>query len=275
MQGQYGLQGAQLGMQAAGLTQNVGQAQLAAAGQQGQLGMQAAAQQFQNAGYDAQTAMQMAQLQQTQQQQQLAQSQSLQGIGALQGQLAGQQGQLGLQSAGQFGQLAGQQAGLAGQYANIAGQQANILGQQSQLQQQIGQGIGGLATQQFGVGQQVAQGLGSLGGQLGNLGVQQAALGQTAQGLGQQDVNFQYNLGAQLQRQTQAELDAQRATSMQTALQPTQQLAFLSDIYKGAPSTQMAATTQNQAAPSPFQQVAGLATGALATAGAAKTAGLF
>jgi hypothetical protein len=186
-----------------------------------------------------------------------------------------QQAGLGQSAASLYGQLGTSEAGLAGQYANIAGQQANILGQQSQLQQQIGQGIGGLATQQFGVGQQMAQGLGSLGGQLGNLGVQQAALGQTAQGLGQQDVNFQYNLGSQVQRQTQAELDAQRATSMQTALQPQQQLAFLSDIYKGAPSTQMSAMTQNQAAPSPFQQVAGLATGALATAGAAKTAGIF
>jgi hypothetical protein len=180
-----------------------------------------------------------------------------------------------MQAAGQFGQLAGQQGALAGQYANIAGQQANILGQQSQLQQQIGQGIGGLATQQFGVGQQMAQGLGSLGGQLGNLGVQQAALGQTAQGLGQQDVNFQYNLGAQLQRQTQAELDAQRATNMQTALQPMQQIGFLSDIYKGAPTSTMSALTKDQAAPSPFQQVAGLAAGALGTAGAVKQAGLF
>ena len=118
----------------------------------------------------------------------------------------------------------------------------------------------------------VGQGIGSLGTQLGNLGVQQAALGQTAQQLGQSDVNFLYNLGSMEQRQKQAELDALRSTQMQQAMQPYQQLAFLSDIYKGAPSTQMAVTQQQQAAPSPFQQIAGLGTGILGTAAAANAA---
>jgi hypothetical protein len=93
------------------------------------------------------------------------------------------------------------------------------------------------------------------------------------QGLGQQDVSFQYGLGQQQQTQQQRELDALRATQLQSAYQPFQQLAFLSDIYKGAPSTQMALTTQSAPAPSPFQQIAGVATGALATAGAIKQAG--
>jgi hypothetical protein len=275
-------------------TQTGLQTSLANLSNEQQAAVQNQAAQLQASGMNAQQAMQAAMANQGVQQQTNLANQAMQGQYGLQGAqmgmqaagltqnvgqaqigAAGQQGQLGMQAAGQYGQLAGQQAGLAGQYANIAGQQAGILGQQSQLQQQLGQGIGNLAGQQFGIGQQMAQGIGSLGGQLGNLGVQQAALGQTAQGLGQQDVNFQYNLGSQVQRQTQAELDAQRATSLQTALQPTQQLAFLSDIYKGAPSTQMSATTQNQAAPSPFQQIAGLGAGALATAGAAKTAGLF
>jgi hypothetical protein len=211
-------------------------------------------------GYQ-QAAGQAQQAFEQQQGRQLAQAQGFQGLGGLYGQQALQQAQLG--------------QGAAGLQGSLAGQQANIYGQQSQLGQSMAQGIGGLAGQQFGIGAQMSSGLGSLGGQLGNLGMQQASLGQTAQGLGQQDVNFQYNLGSQLQRQAQAELDAQRATSMQTAMQPQQQLAFLSDIYKGAPSTQMSAMTQNQAAPSPFQQIAGLGAGALATAGAAKTAGLF
>jgi len=211
-------------------------------------------------GYQ-QAAGQAQQAFEQQQGRQLAQAQGFQGLGGLYGQQALQQAQLG--------------QGAAGLQGSLAGQQANIYGQQSQLGQSMAQGIGGLAGQQFGIGAQMSSGLGSLGGQLGNLGMQQASLGQTTQALGQQDVNFQYNLGSQLQRQAQAELDAQRATSMQTAMQPQQQLAFLSDIYKGAPSTQMSAMTQNQAAPSPFQQIAGLGAGALATAGAAKTAGLF
>jgi hypothetical protein len=285
--------------QGQGLTQT-GATAGSLASQQGQLGLQAAQQQFQAAGYDANTAMQMAQLQQTQQQQGLAQSQALQGIGSLYGQQAAQQaglqqagaqyagnvGQnigaqqlqqagLGQSAAGLYGQLSGQQAGLAGQQAGIAGQQANILGQQSQLQQQLGQGIGNLAGQQFGIGSQMAQGLGSLGAQLGNMGVQQAALGQTAQQLGQGDVNFLYNLGSQEQRQNQAVADAQRASTLQKTMQPYQQMAFLSDIYKGAPSSQMAMTTQSQAAPSPFQQIAGLGTGIIGTAAAANKSGLF
>ena len=155
---------------------------------------------------------------------------------------------------------------------------ANIYGQQAQLGQNLGQGIGNLATGQFNIGSQMSQGLGSLGTQLGNMGVQQAALGQTAQQLGQNDTNFLYNLGSMQQRQSQAVLDAQRATTMQNAMQDQQRLAFLSDIYKGAPSSQMAMTQQSAAAPSPFQQIAGVGTGILGLAGAANAAnksGLF
>mgnify|MGYP003331992298 FL=1 len=243
MQAQYGIQGAQLGLQAADALRQAGIGTLGAGQQMGQLGLQGAG--------------------------------LTQAAGQGQMQAAGQQGQLSQGAAGLYGTLAGQQAGLAGQYAGVAGQQANILGQQSQLQQQLGQGIGNLASQQFGIGQQMAQGLGSLGTQIGNLGVQQAALGQTAQQLGQNDVNFLYNIGAQQQKQSQAELDALRATKMQEAMQPYQQLAFQSDIYKGAPSTQMAVTQQQQAAPSPFQQIAGLGTGLAATAAVANKSGLF
>jgi hypothetical protein len=132
-----------------------------------------------------------------------------------------------------------------------------------------------LATQQFGVGQNISQGLGSLGAQLGNMGVQQAGLGAQAQAMGQQDVNFQYNLGAQQQRQSQAELDALRATQMQQALQPQQQLAFVSDIYKGAPSTQMAITQQQTPTPSPFQQIAGLGVAGVSAAAAGARAGIL
>jgi hypothetical protein len=139
----------------------------------------------------------------------------------------------------------------------------------------LGQGIGSLAAQQFGIGSQLAQGLGSLGMQQANLGSQNAAMGQQAQALGQQDVNFQYNLGAQQQRQQQAELDATRQNQLQKNMQPYQQLGFLSDIYKGAPSTQMGVTTSSQATPSPFQQIAGLGTGILSTAAAGKAAGII
>jgi hypothetical protein len=241
-------------------------------------------------------------------QQQQRQMQSGQGIGQLElqagstlGQQQAQQAQLGQGAAGQFlqagqqyGNLASQGGALAGQesainqnIANLLMQQAQarnqaaqttagIYGQQGQQLQQLGQGIGQLAGQQFGIGQQTAQGLGALGGQLGQLGVQQGALGQTAQAINQGDINFLYNVGQAQQAFNQQDLDAQRATEMQKIYAPYQQAAFLSDIQRGAPSTQMATSAVSAPSASPFQQAAGIALGGLSTAAALqKTKGLF
>jgi hypothetical protein len=196
----------------------------------------------------------------------LQQAQGFQGIGGLYGQQALQQAQLGQGAAGLQGNLAGQQAGLASLYGNVAGQQANIYGQQSQLGQSMASGIGNLATQQFGIGRDMASGLGSLGTQQANIGMQNAALGQQAQALGQQDTNFLFNLGSTQQKQLQAETDAERQNTLQKNMQPYQQAAFVSDIYKGAPSSSMSSMQQLQATPSPFQQGVGLATAAVAGA---------
>jgi hypothetical protein len=216
------------------------------------------------------------------------------------GQLGVQQAQLGqgaagqyLQAAQQYGNLASQGGALAGQEASINQNISNLLMQQSQARNQaaqtagslygqqgqqlqgLGQGIGQLATQQFGVGQQQAQGLGALAGQLGQLGVQQGALGQTAQALQQGDINFLYNTGQAQQAFNQQAIDAQRATEMQKIYAPYQQAGFLSDIYKGAPSTQMSTAAVSTPTASPFQQAVGIGLGAISTAAGAKKAGLF
>jgi hypothetical protein len=225
-------------------------------------------------GYN-QASSQAQQAFEAQQARQLQQAQGLTGIGSTFGQQSLQQAQLGQGAAGLQGNLSGQLAGLSGMYGNIAGQEANILGQQSQLGQSLGQGIGNLAGQQFGIGSQMAQGLGSLGTQQANIGMQQAALGQQAQALGQQDTNFLFNLGSAQQQQAQSELDASRQNILQQNMQPYQQAAFVSDIYKGAPSSQMSSMQQTQAAPSPFQQAAGLGIAALGATGAARTAGVI
>jgi len=131
---------------------------------------------------------------------------------------------------------------------------------------------------QLGIGQlfgQIGQSYGGLGSQLGQLGVQQAALGQTAQQMQQGDISFLYGLGQSQQALQQQALDAQRSTEMQRLYAPYQQVAFLSDIYKGAPSTQMATTSAAVPQASPFQQIAGTALGALSTYGAGKVAGVF
>lgn len=205
----------------------------------------------------------------------IAAAQQLGQQAGLAGQLATQQAQLGQSGAGLVGQLGSQYGQFAGQQAQLAGQQANIYGQQAGLYGNLGQGIGQLAGQQFGVGQQIAQGLGQYGAQLGNLGVQQAALGQTAQQLGQGDVNFLYNIGQQQQALTQQQLDAQRNTALQQLYEPYQRVAFLSDIYKGAPSSQQSISAATAPVPSAFQQAVGTGIAATAAGAAAKKAGLF
>jgi len=262
-------------LQAAGQLANIGQTVGSQAAQQAQLG-QAAAGLYGN----------------------LAQNQAAAGQGL--GQLGVQQAQLGQGAAGLYGQAAQQYGNLASQGGALAGQEsainqnianlmmqqsqarnqaaqtaAGIYGQQAQQYQGLGQSVGQLAGQQFGIAQQQAQGLGQLAGQFGQLGVQAGALGQTAQALQQGDVNFLYNTGQARQALDQQTIDAKRATDLQKVYAPYQQAGFLSDIYKGAPSSQMGTTIASQPTASPFQQAVGIGLGALSTAAGAKRAGLF
>ena len=144
-----------------------------------------------------------------------------------------QQSQLYGGIAGLYGTLGSQQAGIAGQQAGIAGQQA---------------GIGG----------------------------QQLGLGQLAQTSGLKDIALMSQLGQEQQRQQQSELDADRVNRQKQLYEPYSRVAFLSDIYKGAPSTQTTLGSQvapSAPTPSAFQQVAGVGTGLLGTAAAAKQIG--
>ena len=137
------------------------------------------------------------------------------------------------------------------------GQQTST-GQASQLLSGIGQLTGQLGTQQAGIGGQ------------------QLALAELAQQTGLKDLEMQQRLGSQQQAQQQAILNAQQINAQKQQLEPYSRVAFLSDIYKGAPSTQT--SLGSQVAPSPqqpstFQQIAGLGTGLLGTAAAAKQLG--
>jgi hypothetical protein len=151
----------------------------------------------------------------------------------------------------------------------------SLAGQEFGQGQQLASTIGSLAGQEFGQGQQMASGLGQLAAQQGQLGIQQGALGQTAQAMRQGDINFLYNVGQAQQALDQQKADAQRATELQRVYSPYQQAAFLSDIYKGAPSTQMSTAVASQPSASPFQQAVGIGLGAVSTAAGAKKAGLF
>jgi hypothetical protein len=280
--GQIGSQFGQLAAQQAGLGQ-------AAAGQLANVGQTVGQQAAQQAGLTQSGAGLYGNLSQ----QQIAAGQGLGQLGVQQAGLGQSAANLYNQAAQQYGNFASQQGALAGQeaainqnianllmqqggqYGQMGGQIANIYGQQGAQFQGLGQGIGGLAGQQFGIGQQTASGLGALAGQLGQLGVQQGALGQTAQALQQGDINFLYNVGQAQQAFNQQGIDAQRASQLQQIYAPYQQAGFLSDIYKGAPSSQMATMVSSQPTASPFQQAIGIGLGALSTAAGAQKAKLF
>jgi hypothetical protein len=165
------------------------------------------------------------------------------------------------------------QAQQAAQQAFEAQQQRQMSG--SQLYGQLGQGIGGLASQYGQLGLQQATNLGQLGQQYGTLGVQQAALGEAAQKMGLQDINTLSLLGQQQQQLSQAQLDAARATQLQQAMTPYQQTSFLSDIYKGAPSSQISITGSTAPSTSPLVQAIGTGISGLSAYTGATKAGIL
>jgi hypothetical protein len=200
---------------------------------------------------------------------------------AQQGALKG--GQLGLsaaQAAGQMGLSAEQQAG------QLAQQQGALGLQGAQTQAQIAQQSGQLGLQGQELGSRIGEGIGNLGAQYGQLdlqagqalgqtGLQQAQLGEGVQALGQQDASFAYDMGKQQQAQQQAVMEAQRQSQLQQAYEPYQRVSYLSDIYKGAPSSQQSITTSTTPNASPAQQILGLGIAGLGAAAGAQKAGLF
>ena len=170
-----------------------------------------------------------------------------------------QQQQRNLAAANQMSQIGAQfgQQAATGTQMRQAG--AGLMGQ-------LSQGIGSLAGQQAGIDIQRGQLLGQLGQGIGSMGVQQAALGQLYSQLNAGDVALLNQVGTQEQQNAQAQLEAQRMTNLQRTMAPYQQLGFVSDIYKGAPSTQMALTSQSAPSASPMQQFVGTAVGAASTA---------
>jgi len=163
---------------------------------------------------------------------------------AQQSPLTGQLGQMGADVGLRYGQMAGQ-LGLAGQ--ELAGNLALNYGQQ---------------------GIQGAQ-------QRADIGTRQAALGELGQNMMTKGTETMYTLGGRQQAQQQAELEAQRSNKMAQLYEPYQRLGFLSDIYKGTPTTQQTVTSSSSANVSPFQQYLGLGIAGLSAGAGAAKAGLF
>jgi hypothetical protein len=260
---------AQLEQQGRTAAQMRAQGYQSAAGQAQQAFEQARARQLQSAGLQGQLGQTGASigLQSAQQQAALAQQAAQMGISTeqLAAQIAQQGGQLGQAQAqlGVSGAQAGGQLGLQGQQA-----QAAMAGQMGDL---------GLQYGQFGL--QTGQALGQLGLQsgeaLGTMGLRQASLGELAQNTGLKNIQTQYELGKQQQAQQQATLEAKRQSDLAQLYEPYQRLSYLSDIYKGAPSTQQTIATSTSPSVSPAQQFMGLGIAGLSAAAGANKAGLF
>ena len=222
----------------------------------------------------AQNFLQAQKAAENQRQRQLA---SAQGIGALglQGgrtlaDVALQSGRtladVGLRSGQALGQL-GLQTGQALSQADLARGQAL-----ANIGLQTGRGLADIDLQS-------GQALGQLGLQaasgLGQLGVQQAGIGELAQQTGLRDIQTQFGLGKQQQAQQQAVLEAQRKSELAQLYEPYQRLGFLSDIYRGAPTSQQTISQVQRPDVSPAQQLLGLGVAGLSAYGGAKQAGLF
>jgi hypothetical protein len=187
---------------------------------------------------------------------------------ARRGQLAGLQSQL----AGQY-----QQLGLAGLQSQLQRAQALSGFEQAQQQQRLAQAglLGDIAQRQAAAGLARGQAIGQMGMGIGSLAQQQAGLGQLGQQLVGQDIERLARIGGMAQQQQQNAIEAARQSILQQMYEPYQRLGFVSDIYRGAPSTQQAITMQSQPGASPFQQVAGLGIAGLGAYGAGRQAGLF
>mgnify|MGYP003671148156 FL=1 len=205
------------------------------------------------------------------QNQQARQQQAGQLFGQL-GTAYGQLGQQGAQAAGQMG-LAGLGQGIKGAQLGIQGSQLGLQGSQLGAQAAGQGGKLGLQGQQLASG--AASGLGTLGGQytalggqMGNLGQGlvnagrfQGQMGQDLQAAQGQDINTLMGLGGFEQRFNQAGLDAQRQTMMDRQMQPYQQMAFLSDIFRGVPSSASTYGSSYTPPPSFLSQLGGLGMG--------------
>ena len=135
-------------------------------------------------------------------------------------------------------------------FQQAMGQAQTAFENQQRRQQQASQIFGGLGKVQAGIG----------GAQAG-LGQATAQLGLGLQGAQQRDVSNLLGLGGLEQAQQQAGLDAYRQTISERARSPYQNLGFLSDIFRGVPSTGGTYTQQVTQDPSMLSQVAGLGLG--------------
>ena len=187
------------------------------------------------------------------------------------------QAQFGTQTGLQAFEDAQRRAQAESQFGTQTGLQAFEQARQRDLAQaQQLQGIGSLYGNIGSLRSNVAGQYGSLGQAGSNVGVQQLQAAQQAQDQGLREIGLQQTLGGLERAQQQSALDAAFNRDRQQLYEPYTRLSWLSDIYKGAPSTQSSlgsVTSPSQPLPSVAQQIGGIGTGILGAAVGAKALG--
>lgn len=167
-----------------------------------------------------------------------------------------QQAQQAAMTAQQQQQLRMQQAGQMAMQGGELG--ARTAMSNAQLQQQGYLTAGELAARTALEGGRLGSGamLDSSRG-LESLGVNSSKIGGLEQLYGQNDSSFLYNMGAKQQQQAQLALDAQYKNQMAQTYDPYQRISFMSDIYRGVPSSGSTMSTTGTATPSAASQLLG------------------
>ena len=159
-------------------------------------------------------------------------------ISGIENQFAKAQNQNNMQ-ANQVGAFGGSRQGI--QTAELASQQAQAVGQAN--------------AQNYGQAQQMAQQqFESQMGRQAQAGQQLAGLGQYQQQLQQGDIANVMAAGSIKQQNAQQQADSQYRQQLQQIYEPFQRMAFVSDIYQGAPSSGMAISQGTAPTTNPLAQ---------------------
>ena len=156
----------------------------------------------------------------------------------------------------QFQKLQNQAAAQAGQAGAFGGARQGV--QTAELGRQQAEAVGQSLAQNYGQAQQQAQQqFTSQMGRQQQAGQQLAGLGQYQQQLQQGDIASQMAAGSTQQQQAQQIMDAQYRQQLQQIYEPYQRMGFVSDIYQGAPSSQMAISQGTAPTTNPLAQGVG------------------
>ena len=195
--------------------------------------------------------------------------------GQLIGGMGTQAAQVGLQAGRGLGDFASSISTMGQQGAGTQLQSANTLGNLAGLTGRLGESRSKLGLQgvdQYGRTTQDIIKMGDLGRQIG---INQGEMGRLGQDINIRDIASLEAAGQAERAANQRALDATRATRMQDIQEPYQRVGFMSDVLRGAPSSQMQMTKRYDQQPSAAAQAIGGIGSLAATAAGAKTAGII